>query len=120
MMRIVGLLAALGAALAATPAAACSCMPQTRAQAIERTQFVFEGRVLSSRVEGSNAFTVFEVLRPIKGAVQTRVEVSSRIHPAACGVTFEKGQVTTVGATFREYQFFTNSCLIFSLNRKGR
>jgi hypothetical protein len=120
MMRIVGLLAALGAALAATPAAACSCMPQTRAQAIERTQFVFEGRVLSSRVAGSNAFTVFEVLRPIKGAVQTRVEVSSRIHAAACGVTFEKGQVATVGATFREYQFFTNSCLIFSLNRKGR
>lgn len=120
MKAIFGFAAALGAMLAAAPAMACSCMPLTRAQAIERTQFVFEGKVLSSRVEGGNAFTVFEVLRPIKGAVQTRVEVSSRVSPAACGVTFEKGEVATIGATFREYQFFTNSCLIFSLNRKGR
>jgi hypothetical protein len=95
-------------------------MPLTRAQAIERTQFAFEGRVASSRVEGANAFTVFEVLRPIKGALPTRVEVSSRVSPAACGVTFATGEIVTVGASLREHQFHTNSCLIFSLNRKGR
>lgn len=105
---------------AAAPALACSCKPTTREQMIAQVPYVFEGRVMSTRVEGGERFTEFEVVRPLKGGVPTHVEVSTRAHPTACGASFTPGERVTVGATFKEHQFFTNSCIIFALNKPLR
>lgn len=106
--------------IAAAPALACSCKPMSREQMMAQVPFVFEGKVLRAYSEGGETFTEFEVVRPLKGAVPTRVEVASRRSPAACGVSFTPGERLTVGATFKEHQFHTNSCIIFSLNKPKR
>lgn len=118
MKPIFALALAMGLVGAASPALACSCAQISREKAIAQTPYVFEGRVLSSRVEGGKSFAEFEVLRPIKGGVPRRVEIMSRSSPAACGVVFRQGEIVTVGAFFAEHQFSTNSCTQFSLRKR--
>jgi len=105
---------------AGSPAFACSCKSISQAEAMKGSAVVFQGRVLDVRVEGDGRFATIEVIRPIKGGVQTVVEVGTRASAAACGYPFRRGEVVIVGASFTQQQYRTNMCVMYNLNRDRR
>ena len=99
-------------------ALACSCRPMSRQQAIDATAIVFEGRVLRVRQEGQRLYADIETSRILKGNLPRVVEVGTAAHSAACGYAFKPGQSLTVGVSLSQRMYSTNSCLMFSLNRR--
>ena len=116
-MRRLRLLAALGAAAAASPASACKCQPLTRAEVVARADGVFVGRAVSVREEKCVLYTTFRVERVVKGAFDREVTVTSRRSPAACGVRFAQGGSFTVAANHGDEGWRTSICLMMGLKR---
>ena len=112
---------ATGTVLAAhTLAHACSCRGGTRAFAIKSSDVVFQGRVTAVHTDQHSRYASITVIRPIKGNVRTRVEVSTRRSSAACGYPFKQGQTLIIGAKLHELQYRTSMCIMFTLNKSRR
>jgi MYXO-CTERM domain-containing protein len=79
--------------LAPRGARACSCMPQLPPpeQALADADAVFEARPFSMSTDNQRAHYSFEVDRVWKGEVGPRVEISSALHSATCGRSFQIG-----------------------------
>ena len=90
---VIAILASLG------PAFACKCAVTSREQAISTAPVVFEGRVVSTRTNGSAQVTTVSVVRAIKGVSNGEtVKVRSLTQSAACGYDFrDAGKTLTVG-----------------------
>jgi hypothetical protein len=73
-------------------ARACSCvMPPPPEQALEDADAVFEARPFSMSNDSQKARYSFEVDRVWKGDVGTRAEISTALHSATCGRTYQIG-----------------------------
>jgi len=105
------------AAIASTPAQACSCKKRTSAQVMAETPVVFEGRVLRVRREGARVYADIETARILKGTLPRIAEVSTAASSAACGYDFRPGAQVVVGALFEQQQFSTNLCIMGPLNQ---
>lgn len=108
--------AALSAALllAAGPALACSCAPETTAaEQLAEADQAFVGRVLHSRVgRDGMGRTVFRVEESLKGGERGNVRI---VHPTdgpTCGLRFEKGDRLLVLAVQDGRTLGTNLCLL--------
>lgn len=80
-------------------------MPEAAA-ALEQSAAVFEGRVVSVRVEGDRREATFRVTQAWKGIESEEVVVGTIVHESMCGVPFTEGTVwlvyadSTPGGTF--------------------
>lgn len=85
-------LLALGLVLAPRVARACSCMaPPPPAKAIEASDAVFEARPFSMSNDAQKARYNFEVDRVWKGDIPSRVEITTPLHSATCGRSYQIG-----------------------------
>jgi hypothetical protein len=126
-------LAAVGAALVATPALACKCALVPRDSVIASTPVVFDGEVLRVEIAegGQREVTVFRVHGAVKGVPQRnpRVDIARRrgertvtiissVQDAECGWDFRAGpQRLTVGARRDGSDLVATRCIIYNLNR---
>jgi hypothetical protein len=102
--------------LAPSAALACKCSATPRAAMIEKTPYVFQGRVLRVRDDETTRYADIEMVRPVKGEIPRVMEVATPRSTAACGYPFQKGQVLVVGVSLREAQYHANNCTMLSLN----
>lgn len=78
--------------LAPRGARACSCRPPSPPDtALTEADAVFEARAFTMSTDGQRARYGFEVDRVWKGDVGARVEISTALHSATCGRTFQIG-----------------------------
>jgi len=88
-VRLLAFGVALTILLAADPARACSCVAIDAEAAFDRSDAVFEGRVLEvERAAGARRVTL-AVVQQWKGITSERVVVETAADSAACGVAFE-------------------------------
>lgn len=108
--------AAVAAALllAAGPALACSCAPETTAaEQLAEADQAFVGRVLHSRIgRDGEGRTVFRVEETLKGDGRGNVAVSHPTDGPTCGVRFRKGDRLLVLAVRDGRTLQTNLCLL--------
>jgi hypothetical protein len=108
---LIGASLAAAAALAATPALACSCaFPRTPGQHLERSDVVFKGRVLRSTGDGSMSSTTFRVDEVLKGPAAKELTVQHALSGAACGLRFAQGGSQLVFAHNYQDKLSTNAC----------
>lgn len=93
-------------------AEACSCRQWTRDEAFATATDVFEGRVMSVRIDTNNHTTVVElnVVRTWKGARSERVTVVTAQNSSICGYPFQENTSYLVYATTTEGVTRTELC----------
>jgi hypothetical protein len=90
MRRLLGVAAVLLATLAAD-AAACTCLPVDLERDLPRADAAFVGTVLERRADPNTARYLFRVEQVYKGDIESRVEIVSSAHGAACGLELAVG-----------------------------
>ncbi len=104
-----GALALMGLFLAPKPAHACLCAPSgSPAEALERADTVFAGKVTSIKFKGTSPYRLstadpveveFRVSRVWKGPLRETTAVETENSGISCGYQFKKGQTYIVYAT---------------------
>jgi hypothetical protein len=87
-------LVALLAVIAPAGALACSCMPMSREQLVELSEFAFSGRVARTWRSRDGEFLLARVVvtKRIKGKVAERLTVTTSAHPTMCGYALHRGR----------------------------
>lgn len=81
-------------------ARACSCRrPSPPEVALDEADVVFEARPFAMTTDGQRAHYGFEVDRVWKGGVGPRAEISTALHSASCGRSYQIGTKYVVYAT---------------------
>jgi hypothetical protein len=107
--------------LNASPAKACSCLPTTPKESLERSSAVFSGRVIDvveepsqsnplSSYYGPQIKAKFEVSKVWKGKTEKQLVVITNDSSASCGYFFEKGKEYLVYASSQATQLQTGLC----------
>jgi hypothetical protein len=85
---------AIAAMMAPVAALSCSCMPMSREQLIEMSEFAFSGRVTRTwrSRDGDFLHASVVVTRQIKGRLGPRLTVLTSAHPTMCGYALHRGR----------------------------
>lgn len=129
LLGVSALLSALLVPALATPAHACSCIPESRMSMYERATDVFIGTVASGPEalaggpaatpapgwntvgSGGKVLYTLDVGETFKGGATGRVEVSTPSDSAACGYPFEVGKQFLVFARRGTHHLHTDLCM---------
>lgn len=108
---LLGLLLVPSMWLGAEPALACSCVPSTTADFVERADVVAKGRLVDSDVVGQEVTYTFTGSERYKGDLDPDFEVRSSASGPSCGVTgLVLGGRYVVFMTEEGEQLAANSC----------
>lgn len=115
-----------GLVLAAMPALACSCFPETAEQGFRRAGAIFIGTVQESRMSAEprgrgSAETRVVVEQVIKGAPGTEIVIAHGTEGSTCGVQFRAGQrLTFMTGVVRDGRTGTGYCSQMFVHYRAR
>ena len=114
LAKLIALMVLAASVDAVLPSAAnaCSCAQLPREQAFATATDVFEGRVLSIRIDASDHSTVVElnVVRTWKGARSERATIVTAQNSSICGYPFQENTSYLVYATTADGVMRTQLC----------
>lgn len=104
-----------------SPASACSCLPTTPQQSLDRSSTVFSGKVIDivqpnprnttySTPADSQVKVKFEVAKVWKGKTGRQLIVTTSDSSASCGYSFQKGEAYLVYASSQDGKVETGLC----------